>query len=83
MKISDLVYSSGELKTTFTIPSKYTKTNKVRLAFILAKPHRAALEFWLYEMVDGKAWATGKDEFRGLNKDKPVFPTRRGKLGNH
>jgi len=79
LRISDLLYSNGELKTTFTIPAKYTKTNKARLAFILVKPHREALEAWFDEMVEGKAWHTGNSEYRGLNKDKPVFPTRRGK----
>lgn len=79
LKVSDLLYSTGELKTTFTIPSKYTKTNKPRIAFILAKTHRKALEAWFDEMVEGKAWFNGNTEFRGLNKDKPVFPTRRGK----
>ncbi len=80
LKISDLLYSNGELKSTFTIPASYTKTDKARLAFILVKTHRKALEAWLEEMADGRAWSTGKEEYRGLNKDKPVFPTRRGKV---
>ena len=79
LKVGDLLYSSGELKRTFTIPARYTKTNKTRVAFILAKTHRQSLEAWLDEMVEGKAWPTGGDEYRGLNKDRPVFPTRRGK----
>ncbi|PKH88328.1 hypothetical protein CXF79_06075 [Colwellia sp. Bg11-28] len=79
LKVSDLLYSNGELKSTFTIPEKHTKTNKSRIAFILAKTHRAALEAWIDEMVEGNAWCAGNTEYRGLNKDKPVFPTRRGK----
>lgn len=83
LKNSDIMYSNGELKTTFTIPASYTKgkkgNKKARLAFILAKTHRLAMEEWLNEMVEGEAWYTGNGEYRNLNKDKPVFPTRRGK----
>ena len=66
LKNSDVLYSSGELKTTFTIPASYTKgkkgQKKARLAFILAKSHRLALEAWINEMVEGKAWYTGNGE---------------------
>jgi integrase/recombinase XerD len=80
LKVSDLLQSSGELKGTFTIPSKYTKSGKARVAFILAKTHRFAMDAWFDEMVEGNAWLTGKSDYRGLDKDKPAFPTRRGKV---
>jgi integrase/recombinase XerD len=80
LTIGDILYPNGELKKTFTIKSKYTKTNRSRVAFILAKRHREAVEAWLDEMVEGKAWYTGDiTKYRGLTKTKPVFPTRRGK----
>lgn len=80
LTIGDILYPNGELKKTFTIKGKYTKTDSSRVAFILAKRHREAVELWLDEMVQGKAWCTGDDsKYRGLTKTKPVFPTRRGK----
>lgn len=80
LTIGDILYPNGELKKTFTIKSTYTKTNTSRVSFILAKQHREAVEFWLNEMVEGKAWYTGDDsKYRGLTKTKPLFPTRRGR----
>lgn len=46
LKVKDVYFKDGELKKTFTIPAKYTKTNKFRVAYIVAPQHRQAIEAW-------------------------------------
>lgn len=80
LKVSDLVRESGELKTTFSIPSSYTKTNKSRAAFILARPQINAIEDWISERLKYGVFITQQSTFRGLNPAMPMFAiTRKGK----
>lgn len=80
LKVKDLLRETNELRTTFIIPASYTKTDKSRAAYILAKPHINAIEEWLSEMLEQKVCVLDKDEFRGLNPDWPMFAiTKKGK----
>ncbi|WP_394222659.1 tyrosine-type recombinase/integrase [Alteromonas gracilis] len=80
LRVRDLLRETNELRTTFIIPASYTKTNKSRAAYILAKPHINAIEEWLREMLDQNICVLENDEFRGLNPDWPIFAiTKKGK----
>ena len=80
LKVSDLIRESGELKTTFPIPTSYTKTNKSRAVFILAKPQIKAIEEWICERLEFNVFVSDKSTYRGLNPDMPMFAiTRKGK----
>ncbi|WP_395339300.1 tyrosine-type recombinase/integrase [Ningiella sp. W23] len=79
LKIKDLLRDTNELRTTFIIPAAYTKTDKSRAAYILAKPHIRAVEEWISEMVYQRVCVIENDEFRGLNPDWPLFAvTKKG-----
>lgn len=80
LKVFDMIRESGELKTTFSIPASYTKTNKSRAVFMLAKPQIKAIEEWIAERLEFNVFVSDKDTYRGLNPDMPMFAiTRKGK----
>ena len=80
LKVSDLVRPTGELKTTFSIPSHYTKTDKPRTAYVLAKAHREAIESWINERIEQGVFKGATDEYGALRPDSPMFAvTRKGK----
>ena len=79
LKISDLIRESNELRTTFLIKGSYTKTNKPRAAYILYKSHRKAIEAWIDELIEQGVAQSGKEAYRGLHKDWPLFSiTKKG-----
>jgi integrase len=76
----DLLTPSGTLKKTFTVPSSYTKTGKARVAFILAKQHRTAVENWIADMIDNRVFVSDQNTYRSLMSDMPMFAiTKKGK----
>ena len=80
LEVKDLLYPTGELKTTFTVKGTYTKTDRARAAFILAKQHKSALEAWLDEMIEEKVGYSENGAYRSLQKDWPIFAvTKKGK----
>ena len=80
LKVRDLLRDTNELRTTFIIPAAYTKTDKARAAYILAKPHIKAIEDWVNAMFCERVCLTEQPEFRGLNPDWPLFAvTKKGK----
>jgi integrase/recombinase XerD len=78
LKVKDVMWPNGELKSTFIVPAKYTKTNKSRAAYIVVPQQREALENWIGQRVDEAAMVTDSDQFRGLIKDGPLFLSKKG-----
>lgn len=80
LTVSDLVHDSGEIKTTFTIPSAYTKTHKPRAAYIVVKGHRDALERWIEHRRDESVFMASDSTYRGLSPESPMFAvTKKGR----
>lgn len=80
LTVSDLVRSTGEIKTTFTIPSSYTKTGKSRTAYILAKAHREAIAAWIGQRTTECVFVAESADYGGLRPDSPMFAvTKKGK----
>lgn len=80
LTVSDLVRSTGEIKTTFTIPSSYTKTGKSRTAYILAKAHREAIAAWIGQRTTERVFVADSCDHGGLRPDSPMFAiTKKGK----
>lgn len=77
LQVKDVLYPNGQLKTAFKLPAKYTKTNSSRIAYILVKQLRAALELWLGQRVDEKAMLGESDNYRGLRSDSPLFLSKK------
>lgn len=80
LTVADLVHKSGDIKTTFTIPSAYTKTNKPRAAYVVVKGHRDALERWIEHRRDESVFMASDPAYRGLSPDSPMFAvTKKGR----
>jgi len=78
-KISDLIRETNELRTTFVIKGGYTKTGKPRAAYILYRSHRSAIEAWIEKLIEQGVAQSGKESYRGLRKDWPLFSiTKKG-----
>ncbi|MET0120177.1 MAG: site-specific integrase [Candidatus Thiodiazotropha sp. 6PLUC9] len=78
LKVKDVCRPNGELKKTFSIPAKYTKTNKSRIAYIVAPQHRQALHCWLQQRVNEQAMISEDGSFGGLSGDSPLFLSKKG-----
>lgn len=79
LTIKDLLRPNGELKGTFILPGKYTKTGKSRVVYIVVPQQIEALDLWLAERIYEKAMASGEDTYRGLIPDSPLFLSKKGK----
>jgi len=78
LKISDIYYPDGELKTCFVIPGTYTKTGKPRLAYIKVKQQRESLDKWKRQRIAEKALLSDDGSYGGLRADSPVFLSKKG-----
>lgn len=78
LKVKDVYRPDGELKKTFIIPGKYTKTNKSRVAYIVAPQHRQALDNWRSQRVTEKAMPSDDDSYGGLAGESPLFLSKKG-----
>lgn len=78
LKVSDVCWPTGELKKTFIIPASYTKTNKSRVAYIIAPQHRQAIHCWLNQRVDEKAMISDDGSYSGLSGESPLFLSKKG-----
>lgn len=66
LKVKDVYRPNGELKKTFIIPAKYTKTNKSRVAYIVAPQHRLAIENWQVQRLAEKAMLAENGSYGGV-----------------
>ena len=74
IEIRDVLTASGNLKRTFQLPGKITKTSKARTAYIFNKEHRKALNTWLKYRKENKGMLGDDPEsWGGFNPDSPVF----------
>ena len=78
LKVKDVFRPDGELKKTFIIPAKYTKTNKSRVAYIVAVQQRKALNDWKAQRIDEKAMVSDDGSYGGLRGDSPLFLSKKG-----
>ena len=84
LKVSDIYWKEDRtLCNSFVIPASYTKTNKSRLAYLLAKAQRAAITSWEQQRIDEGIFV---EEFNGktvLKYDSPLFLSKHGKGWRH
>ena len=78
LKVKDVYFKDGELKKTFTIPAKYTKTNESRVAYIVAPQHRQAIEAWRIQRIRERAMLSNDECYGGLSADSPLFLSKKG-----
>lgn len=78
LQVKDVYRPDGGLKKTFIIPAKYTKTNKSRVAYIVAAQHRQALSQWREQRIDDKAMLSDDGSYGGLRADSPLFLSKKG-----
>ena len=78
LRIKDVLHPNGELKTTFKLPARYTKTNKSRIVYIAVKQLRIALDIWLDQRVAEGAMASDNGSYRNLLPDSPLFLSKKG-----
>ncbi|MEL0638746.1 site-specific integrase [Marinomonas sp. TI.3.20] len=78
LKVKDVCWPNGSLKKTFVIPASYTKTNKSRAAYIVARQHREALDIWIQQRIDERAILSDDGSYGGLRADSPLFLSKKG-----
>ena len=78
LKIKDVCWPTGELKKTFIIPAKYTKTNKSRIAYIVVPQQRQSLSSWITQRIREKAMLSDDGSYGGLYGDSPLFLSKKG-----
>lgn len=78
LKVKDVYRLDGELKKTFIIPAKHTKTNKSRVAYIVAAHQRQALSEWKEQRVNEKAMLSDDGSYGNLRGDSPLFLSKKG-----
>jgi hypothetical protein len=76
--VSDVFRPDGELKKTFIIPAKYTKTNKSREAYIVVPQQRHGIEKWRELRLSEAAIISDDGSFNGLRGDSPLFLSKKG-----
>lgn len=64
LKVKGVYRPDGEFKKTLIIPAKYTKTNKSRVAYIVAAQQRQALFVWKKQRVDEQAMLSNDGSLR-------------------
>ncbi|MCG7875165.1 MAG: site-specific integrase [Candidatus Thiodiazotropha endolucinida] len=77
--VSDVIYPTGKLKNYFVIPGNYTKTAKLRPAYIKVRQQREALTVWIEQRLEEKAFLSDDDSYGGLRGDSPLFLSKKGK----
>jgi len=77
LKVSDVYFSDGTLKRNFVIPASYTKTNKARPAYIIAKVQRSALKGWYTQRLNENALLSDDGSYGGLRGDSPLFLSKK------
>jgi len=77
LKVKDVFRSNGELKKTFIIPAKYTKTNKSRVAYIVVPQQRQALESWCAQRLGDNGMLADDGTYGGLDGDSPLFLSKK------
>jgi integrase len=78
LKVSDVYYKDGQLKYNFIIPGSYTKTGNPRMAYIMAKVQRQALERWRQQRLDENAFLSDDGSYGGLEGSSPLFLSKKG-----
>jgi len=78
LKVKDIYRPDGELKKTFIIPAKYTKTNKSRVAYIVVPQHRQAIDKWKTLRLDDNAMISEDGSYGGLSGESPLFLSKKG-----
>ncbi|MDQ2077356.1 site-specific integrase [Marinimicrobium sp. ABcell2] len=78
LKVKDVYRPGGEMKKTFVIPATYTKTNKSRVAYIVAPQHRQAIASWTAQRVAERAMLSDDGAYGGLNGESPLFLSKKG-----
>jgi len=78
LKVSDVIYPTGELKPSFVIPGTYTKTGKPRPAYILDRQQREALQGWIKQRISEGAMTGDDGSYGGLRGDSPLFLSLKG-----
>ena len=78
LKVSDVYYPNGELKTSFIIPGPYTKTAKPRPAYIKVNQQRESLQLWKKQRLIESAMCSDDDTYGGLRGDSPLFLSKKG-----
>jgi integrase/recombinase XerD len=73
LTVRDVFRSNGELKKTFIVPAKYTKTNKSRIAYIVVPQQRQALETWRKQRLSDNGMLADDRVYGGLRGDSPLF----------
>lgn len=79
LKVSDVFHPNGTLKEVFSVPSPYTKTDKGRPSFIVARHQRDALLEWRDQRLREKAFLSEDGSYGGLSGDSPLILGKRGK----
>lgn len=80
LRIKDVFWPNGDLKKTFIVPAKYTKTDKSRVAYIVVPQQRQAIKAWCNQRFENKAMLSSAGEFGGLAPDSPLFLSKKGKF---
>jgi integrase/recombinase XerD len=78
LKVKDVYRPDGELKKTFIIPAKYTKTNKSRVAYLVVPQQRQAIDDWKTQRIDEKAMLGDDEAYGGLSGGSPLFLSKKG-----
>lgn len=78
LKVSDVYYPDGKLKTSFVIPGTYTKTGKTRTAYIIVPQQREAIEAWRQHRISDNAMISDDASFGGLSGHSPLFLSKKG-----
>lgn len=78
LKVSDVYYPTGELKTTFIIPGTYTKTGKPRPAYIKVRQQRETLGLWHDQRINERAMLSDDGTYGGIDRDSPLFLSKKG-----
>ncbi|MFT6101384.1 MAG: integrase [Arenicella sp.] len=77
LRVKDILYKNGEIKPALKLPAKFTKTNKSRVVYIIAKQQRSALELWLKQRVKEKILCSFSDDYLGPNPESPLFLSKK------
>jgi len=78
LKVKDIYRPDGELKKTFVIPAKYTKTKKSRVAYIVAPIHRQAIEYWRRQRIEESAMLASDGSYGNISGQSPLFLSKKG-----
>lgn len=82
LRVEDIFYSNGSLKSIFRMKKEYAKGGRSRDCALVLKQQRKALLAWRDKRIRDNAFLSDDGSYGGLRGDSPLFLSYKGQRGH-